>query len=331
MTRIARALDMPIRFFLTSATAEDETWTVFYRSMSAATKAARTKAKRRYGWLRRVVAWLRTYVTFPQVRFPAFDLPAQAERIGEDDIEDIASKVRAYWGIEAGPVPNVTALLEGAGAIVVRMELQADTLDAFSEWREREQRPYVILGTDKASAVRSRYDASHELGHMILHRKIPPEALCNAATFKLVEKQAHHFAGAFLLPGDAFADDLYISGLHTYLALKAKWQVSIAAMLKRSSQLNLISPDRAQRLWRNLARRGWRTREPLDDELPVEEPSLVRDSFSLLLNKRIVVPGAIEAQLGIGLRDIEDVCGLQQGTLDQRVAPVLLFPKRNGG
>ena len=191
--------------------------------------------------------------------------------------------------------------------------------------------PYVILGTDKASAVRSRYDASHELGHMILHRKIPPEALRNAATFKLVEKQAHRFAGAFLLPADTFADDLYISGLQTYLALKAKWQVSIAAMLMRSSQLNLISPDRAQRLWRNLARRGWRVREPLDDELPIEEPSLVRDSFKLLLNKRIVVPGAIEAQLGIRLHDIEDVCGLQQGTLDQRVAPVLLFPRRNGG
>lgn len=49
----------------------------------------------------------------------------------------------------------------------------ADEIDAFSLWRD--DRPYIFLNTSK-SAERSRFDAAHELGHLVLHRQGTPRA-----------------------------------------------------------------------------------------------------------------------------------------------------------
>ena len=317
MSQITRTLNIPLGFFLEPVAPDEATSSVFYRSMSATTKSARARAERHYGWLRRVVTWLRNYVTFPEVSFPTLNLPSDPHELTPQDIELAAQEVRRQWQIPAGPIPSMTALLERRGAMVVRMELCADTLDAFSEWRESEGRPYLILGADKAVAVRSRYDASHELGHMVLHRHVSKESLRNSTTFSLIESQAHRFAGALLLPEMDFADDLYVVSLDALRSLKEKWRVSMAAMLKRASDLNLIAPDHAQQLWRNLARRGWRLREPLDDDLPVEEPSLVKEALDIVLRQGIVTAPELETRLALRLDDITRVCGLPLGYFDE--------------
>lgn len=317
MERITRILDLPARFFLTPVFSEGEHSTIFYRSMHAATKAARVRAERRYDWLRRIVLWLSAYVQLQRVNFPQINVPDDIRRISDGDIEEIAAQARKHWRLDNGPLLSAVGLLEHAGAIVVRMELNAETLDAFSEWHPEDQRPYLVLGSDKASAVRSRYDACHELGHMLLHRLVPSEALRNTATFRLVEDQAHRFAGSFLLPEASFSDDLALVTIDTFLSLKSKWQVSVAAMLKRATDLNLVAPDHARKLWMNLTRRGWRRREPLDERLEAEEPRFIRNTFDLLIEQHIVTPLQLEAHLGLRTRDIEQVCGLAPGYLDQ--------------
>ena len=45
-----------------------------------------------------------------------------------------------------------------------RFFLDAEKYDAFSVFSKSDMTPYVILGADKGVAVRSRFDASHELG-----------------------------------------------------------------------------------------------------------------------------------------------------------------------
>jgi hypothetical protein len=42
-------------------------------------------------------------------------------------------------------------------------------------------------------------------------------------------------------------------------------------MLRRSEDLSVVEGEHARRLWRNLARRGWKLNEPLDDQLPIRE------------------------------------------------------------
>lgn len=315
MELITQRLDFPPQFFLRRVTDEEELTAVFYRSMSAATKAARVRAERRYLWLRLCVQYLRRVVDFPNINIPQYDMPDDPTQIGEHDIEEKATAVRRHLGLQDGPISDLALLLENNGVVVVRQKLGADKLDAFSEWNARDHRPYVVLGTEKASAVRSRFDAAHELGHLILHRNIAPSALANKTNFSLIEKQAHRFAGAFLLPAATFADESWLSSLDAFKSLKAKWHVSIQAMLTRAANLGLVTERRQEHLWRSLSRRGWRTREPFDDEFEPEYPRLLRRSIDLLLDNGMSPAHDLETEFGLRARDIESVLGIPDGYL----------------
>jgi hypothetical protein len=139
--------------------------------------------------------------------------------------------------------------------------------------------------------------------------------LRQAEFFSLVETQAHRFAGAFLLPAKAFSGEVYSPSLDTFRSLKAKWRVSIQAMIRRAVQLELMTGEHERRLWINLARRKWRTREPLDDVLEPEEPRFLRRSFELLISEGIIAPYDVPFRLGLPARDIEELAGLEPGYL----------------
>jgi Zn-dependent peptidase ImmA (M78 family) len=61
-------------------------------------------------------------------------------------------------------------------------------VDAFSTWVGA--RPAMVLSSDKADAARSRFDATDELGHLVMHHDVEPGR-------HIVEQQAHRFAAAF--------------------------------------------------------------------------------------------------------------------------------------
>ena len=63
-------------------------------------------------------------------------------------------------------------------------------VDAFALWHSKT--PFVFLNTLK-SAEHGRFDAAHELGHLVLHRHSGPHV-------PDAEKQANAFASAFLMP-----------------------------------------------------------------------------------------------------------------------------------
>lgn len=314
MRKIAECLNLPMQFFLCRSP-RFKPGTVFYRSMSSATKRARVRAERRYGWLHDIVDFLRNYVRFREVRVPDFGLPTDPTKIDDDHIEKLAEETRRSWGLGLGPISNVTWLLENQGAVVTRCELGAATLDAFSEWSQTDSSPYVILNSEKESAARSRFDAAHELGHMILHRHLHESLLRQAGSFSLIETQAHRFASAFLLPAKTFSDELYSPSLDGFRTLKEKWRVSIGAMIKRAAQLGIIGEAHERRLWMNIGRRKWRTKEPLDDTLKPEQPCFLRRSVELLITKGIISPNELPLRLALAARDIEELTGLDAGYL----------------
>ena len=53
----------------------------------------------------------------------------------------------------------------------------------------------------------------------------------------------------------------------------------ISMMLRRSEDLSVVEGEHARRLWRNLARRGWKLNEPLDDQLPIRKAALAAQGF----------------------------------------------------
>ncbi|MFD0008790.1 ImmA/IrrE family metallo-endopeptidase [Streptomyces sp. NPDC127178] len=64
-------------------------------------------------------------------------------------------------------------------------------VDAFSHWYGN--RPLVFRNPAKNDKARSRFDAAHEAGHLVMRLDAEPGS-------RIVENQAHDFAAEFLMP-----------------------------------------------------------------------------------------------------------------------------------
>lgn len=321
MQRICQALNLPIQWFLRPV-APTEKRPIFYRSNSSATKAARNRAEGRFLWLKDVVRLLQDRVRFPKVNLPEFDIPSNLAMLSPEEIEELASQTRRHWGLGDGPISNVAWLLENNGCVLSRFDLHAATLDAFSEVDATSNRPFIVLGADKGSAVRSRFDAAHELGHIVLHRHLQNVDVLENNQFALLEEQAHRFAVSFLLPAESFSADFYAPSLDSLRSLKERWHVAIAAMIMRISQLNLASSEQVKRLWMNLSRRKWRTKEPLDDVLEPERPRYLRKCIEVLIERGVLSAPELPFLVGLPSLDVEELAGLDRGYLG-RAEPVV--------
>lgn len=316
LEEIANKLNLPVAFFMTPIK-DQKPHAVFFRSMCAATKYDRGRGYNRINWLAEfIVPYLQQFVVFPKINAPNVILPKDPLHLTEDEIEDIATKVRRDWGLGDGPISNVVLLFENNGFIITRMELESSTLDAFSTHVWHNDNPYyMVLGDDKRSAVRSRFDAAHEMGHSILHRTIAEDQLKNPVIFKLVEQQANRFASSFLVPRNKFAGDFTLPTLNSFQTLKYKWLVSIAMLIRRSFDLGFISEEHYQRLWINYNRRGWRKEEPLDDRLPIEQPVLLPRACKLIIESKIKTPEQMLSEIPLMPKDVEELLYVPRGYL----------------
>jgi Zn-dependent peptidase ImmA (M78 family) len=325
MERIVQVLNCPRSFFLRLPRPLDKTVT-FYRSMSAATKTARVRAEARLGWLKEIMAYLSAYLDFPLLNVPAFQL-TDATAIKMQQIEEMASECRRFWNLEDNPISDLLLVLENNGIFVSKGEMAADTIDSFSQW-PKDQTPYIFINSDKASAVRMRFDAAHELGHLLLHRYVDIKAFKSASTHHLMEDQCHRFALAFLLPTQRFTAELFAPTINGFFALKERWGVSIAAMIKRCEQLEILNAEQAKRTWINLSRRGWRRQEPLDDTIISESPRVLPRSVQLLVEAGIKTKQQVLADLNFSPSDLEDILCLPSGYFTDKT-PLTLVATKN--
>jgi Zn-dependent peptidase ImmA (M78 family)/DNA-binding XRE family transcriptional regulator len=324
--RLVELLNVPVSFFLLDDRNPVER-RVFYRSMSAATKAARTRAEHRVRWLEDMTNYVCSYVELPQPNVPDFGVTDNPLQLNNDEIEQYAADARAYWGLRDEPIGNMVFLLENQGVVVASDKLGAATLDSLSEFDEFSSRPFVIIGTDKGTPCRWRFDAAHELAHLILHRHLDRRRLKNAAEHKEIEVQAHRFAGAFLLPTASFCDELYGASLDAMLALKPRWRTSIAMMIMRARHAHLISEAIEKRLWINYSRRGWRRAEPLDDSMARETPNLLKQSFGLIFDAGAQSTQDVVTATGLPVADMESLAALPAGYLERPFVQVSLRPE----
>jgi Zn-dependent peptidase ImmA (M78 family) len=312
MARLAQVLELPQAYFLRAPLQRDAA-PHLYRSRLAATKRARESAEAKHAWLREIATTLEESVELPEVAVPELDLPTDPAALTDDQIELAAASVRASWKLGDGPVPNVTVLLEKMGCVVSAFAFGARELSAFSQ--RSADRPYVVLNADETAAARWRFNVGHELGHLVLHRGVTSADAARSETYKLIEKQAHRFASAFLFPERAFAEEVYSLSLDSLISVKSKWRVSMQMMLRRARDLGLVSQDRYERALREISRRGFRTQEPLDDELPLELPRLLARSVEMLVDEKVVTKEGLLHELPFLPVDIEVLTGLTRGYL----------------
>ena len=303
--QMANRLNFPASYFMRRIERGDAS--VFWRSTATASKTARNRATIRLHWLADMVDYLQQEIRFPETNIPEIDLPTSPESYSRETIEVVAETTRQHWGLASGPISNVAWLLENNGIIITLAAYDEPNMDSFCRYGDSDHFPLMCLNRDKASAVRSRFDAAHELGHLVLHHHVEREYWSNSTRIKLREEQAHEFAGAFLLPRNSFEDDAYLPSLDSLLGIKSKWKVSVQAMLMRCRSLDLLLEDHTARLWRNLSRRHWRTKEPLDDEIEHELPQLLPKAISLLKSVNPIAAQDMAGQLGMSSMDAAEL------------------------
>ena len=316
LDRLARVLDLPPPFFLRPVPIVKPD-RLFYRSMSAATKAARARVEARYEWTVEIILYLLEFFDFPTLNLPEFDgLPGDFRALDPLTIESVADQVRQHWRLGHGPIDNMVRTLESNGIVVWRTPFEADTLDAFSEFRS--PHPVVVLSSDKENYFRSRFDAAHELGHLLLHNNVDNKTLRRSSDFKVIEQQAHHFASAFLMSTMAYSGELWDVSLDAFRSLKPRWNASIAVQIMRAKQMGVVDEDQEKRLWVNLSRRGWRKREPLDDSTPSEKPNLISRSIRMLIEERVKTGDQLAIDLNLSVSEIEKLSELEPGSLSAK-------------
>jgi Zn-dependent peptidase ImmA (M78 family)/transcriptional regulator with XRE-family HTH domain len=284
LSKLGKALNQPIAYFTTDRpSGHGRPGTVFFRSFASKTKATNKKCEIYRDWLDQITFYLGGMVTLPRVSLPADGPVDPSGTYSMEEIERFASQCRRMWGLGDGPISNLILLLESKGSVTVRTDFADAALDAFSCWIGA--RPFIFLSSDR-SAVRSRYDAAHELGHLILHSGVTTEQMEDEQTHRRVEKEANRFAAAFLLPRQVFRYEVHSKRLNSFLALKRRWRVSVAALIARCKDLRIIDDYEFIRLRKLMSHYGYIKQEPLDDQIEPEEPTVLRRSIELLTSTK---------------------------------------------
>lgn len=193
---------------------------------------------------------------------------------------EVARALRAAWRVPEGPVPNLTALIESAGGIVLMEDFGHRKLFGMSCWTTRGH-PLFFLNSSIPTAD-LRWTLAHELGHLTMHHMAPsgdPEA------------EADAFAGEFLAPAAIFKPSLRSLSFDSLPQLKSYWRLSMKAIIKRAQVIGAIDGARVTRLYKQHSARGYNTVEPYP--VPDEPPTLVHQAIHIRLSEFDYTPSEL--------------------------------------
>jgi Zn-dependent peptidase ImmA (M78 family)/DNA-binding XRE family transcriptional regulator len=211
------------------------------------------------------------------------------------DPESAAEMLRALWKMGEQPIKNMITLLESKGVRIYSLAVDAKEVDAFSMWKGG--RPFMFLNTFK-SAEHCRFDAAHELGHLVLHQHAQPQG-------PDLEREANAFASAFLMPrASVLATAPRAPSLPSLIRHKKQWAVSVAALNYRLHSLGLTSDWTYRTLCIQIAQEGFRVSEP--ESVPHEKSVVLEKVFAALRDDGLT-KAAIAGQLAIDPREINEL------------------------
>jgi Zn-dependent peptidase ImmA (M78 family)/transcriptional regulator with XRE-family HTH domain len=268
LARLALTLAAPARFFVLGHPVPAVPTAPHFRSLRATTQLERDQALA-FGQLAwRLMTGIEKHVELPVCRLPHLTLSAEP---GPGEIAAAARQARSAMGIGGGPVPHVVRLLEAHGTVVMLLPTMSRRVDAFSHWYG--SRPVVFLNPAKNDKPRSRFDAAHELGHLVLHHDSEPGN-------RIVENQAQDFAAEFLAPADQIASELpHRLDWERLHQVKRRWGISLKALVYRARKLGIFGESAYRAAMIDLAR--WGDPEP-GDLGPRESPVLLGKAMHIL-------------------------------------------------
>lgn len=311
LMKLVDELEFPIGFFCDDMPIKDyEKNIVYFRSHKNITNKLKEACKVKIKWIEQTYRIIKDYFELPMLDLVEFDIDS-IEDIDENMIEELAYKLRQHWNLSQAPIKNFTALLQEKGFVVTKLMIGTKKVDAFSKWNEGV--PYIFVGADKGSACRLRFDLAHELGHLIMHKKVlSSELKSDKEVYNKMENQANYFAGAFLLPIEAFNREVISSSVDNFVILKNKWNVSISAMIKRCQTANILTDNQIRYLNSQMIRYHFYKQEPLDDMIPVENPYLFKQAFNILIENNIFTRESLLDELKLNADEVIELYSLDK-------------------
>ena len=290
LEQIASLLRFPVAFFSGPDLPKISEHTASFRSMSKMSAALRDSALGAGSLAFVLNSWIETRFNLPVAKLPD---------LSDLSPEHAAASLRRIWGLGEAPISNMIHLLESKGIRVYSLAIEAREVDAFSVWHEGT--PFVFLNTFK-SAERSRFDAAHELAHLI---RDSHSMLHGEAHSVKMEREANAFASAFLMPRDSVvAHRPLMPTLPQLIELKSLWGVSLAALAARLNQLNFLTEWTYRSLCIDIAKKGYRTTEPMPIRHEVSQ--MLAKVFDVLRAEGVRKPD-IALQLSLLVEDLDNL------------------------
>jgi len=296
--QLGEKLGFPLSFFVGEDIEVVSTEAASFRSLARMTSSQRDQALGAGTLALLLDDWIEANFNRPAPNIPTIDStrPDQA-----------ALAVRAEWTLGIRPIKNMVHLLEMHGVRVFSLDEKGREVDAFSFWRDT--RPYVLLNTMK-SAEHSRFDAAHELGHLVLH--------LDGTHGREAEHEANQFASAFLMPSASIlAAGLQHSNLSTLVRRKREWGVSVVALIYRLHSVGLLSDWQYRSLFIEASKKGYRTDEPKPAQ---HEKSQVFDKIFEHMRST-----------GMSRRDLADAVDLRVEDVDRLLFGLVMLPAGGSG
>ncbi|EGO9687755.1 XRE family transcriptional regulator [Escherichia coli] len=282
----ASALNYPEAFFFGDDVETIDPLTVSFRSLRT-TKAADQHAAIGAGALGVILSdYFNARFTLPSPQLP---------NLRGSEPEVAAQAIREAWGIGKKSITNVVHLLEKFGVKVFWLAEETASIDAFSFWKD--DVPYIFLNTRK-SGERSRFDAAHELAHLVLHRQ-------GEVKGQDAEREADAFASAFLMPQEnVMAVKMVLPTFDKIVQLKSHWKVSAVALIVRMRNLNMLTEWQYNSLMRDATAKGYRTGEPGGIE---RERSLVIEKMMTALAGDGIYLAQLSDELNVPLDELSSL------------------------
>jgi Zn-dependent peptidase ImmA (M78 family) len=316
LVKLAEAVHFPVEFLLGDPLSPPSREAVSFRAKTTMSARQRDQALASAVLGIQLVEWLDTHISLPLARVP---------QLRGTPPEIAAETVRDLWGLGQDPVPHVIQTLEDHGISVFALADEVESLDGYSFWNG--DRPYVFLNTLK-SGERSRMDAAHELGHLVLHSWDGSEdenSPTGALNSRDAEREANAFAAAFLMPRRSLTKfPLRPLALGHILAAKSPLGVSAVALVHRHEQLGLLTKSQAREFWTSVEARSWRTTEPAP--IARESSTLIPEVLRQLRLARLDAR-AIARELHIPLDELRRLLFGLTPAEDERFPPPTLAPQ----
>lgn len=286
LAQLATSLDIPRQFLEAPDVDEIPEAAVSFRALSKMTARQRDRALAAGRIAIMINDWIEA-----RFRLPTADIPT----LTGHEPESAAEIVRARWGLGERPITNMLHLMEAHGTRIYSLTAENDELDACSLYWDG--RPFVFLSTGK-TGERGRFDAAHELGHLVLHgeHQVPSER-------PAAEVEANRFAAAFLMPrASVLAHGLANATPDQIVQAKRVWNVAAMALTHRLHELELLTDWGYRSACVQLSRMGYRRAEP--EGIQRESSQLLGKVFRSVRADGMT-PARIAAELGISPAELQ--------------------------